>query len=143
MEVKIENMIIERIVEMFFEMKLKGKKSRHRTKFIQFLTDKVAEKEKNEKQLLEEYCEKDENGELKANEEGTHYDIKDMDEYVRELQELNMEKVVFGGSENEETIKVVRDILDECEEEYSGYDATIYNHLCELFKVDEQVEFDE
>lgn len=137
MNIKIENAIVGTTIEMLFEMPLKGKKSRHRTKFIQFLNEHSESLGESEKQLMEDYVKKDEDGNWIASEDGKSYYVDNKEEYAKEVNELLMEKAVFGGDENQETIKVVRQILHECDQDFSGYEATVYNHLCDLFEVDE------
>jgi len=143
MEVKIKNTLLDTAIEMFYTMELKGKKSRHRTKFVQMLGNHYDEVVEQEKELLKENCYLDEDGNPKMSEDGKSFEVKDMKNLQNEIQLLQSEELVIASPENRTLLLTIREILDECEEEYSNEKATVYAHLCDIFKVDEDLGIEE
>ena len=142
MEVRIKNMLLSEIIEFFYDLKLRGRQSRMRSRFIKQLSTRLEEFSENQRELLKEHCNLDKDGEpaVKKNEQGEEvYDIKDLEAYAKDRQELFEEEVVVEGADNELMLKTVRTILDECDIELSGRQAVLYEHLCEVFKVDEDI----
>ena len=142
MQVRIQNYLLNEAIEFFYNLKLKGRQSRMRSKLIRMLNTRAEEFVEQQKELLKEHCNL-ENGEPKIikNEQGVDvYDIKDLEAYGKDRQELFSEEYVIEGADNDLMIKTVRTVLDECDIELSGRKAVLYEQLCEIFKVDEQLE---
>lgn len=140
MQVKLQKHLLAQTIEFLYELTLKGRYSRHRTKIIQELSKHLEELSKDEESLLEEYCERDENGEFKTQENGKYYDIEDTQSYLQERDILHNEHIVLEGANLETSLKTVREALDIAEDEFSEEKATLYAHLCDVFKVDEEIE---
>lgn len=140
MEIRLANNILEDTIGLLYELSLKGKQSRHRTKFVQLLGEEHKHLLENEKQLLLENCYLDDEGQPKTKENGKYYDVKDVQNYTKERVELHKEEVVIGGANLQVTLKTVKEALRDCDEEFSKEKAVLYGHLCEVFKVDEEIE---
>lgn len=139
MEVHIQNDKISPIIKLLYDLELKGKQSRHRTKFIQQLDDHLKVVGKDEEELLKEHCYLDGEGEPKRKEENGRevWDVKDLDKFITDKRDLLSETYVFEGSNVQETLKTVKAALDECDVAFSGQDATLYDYLCDQFEKDE------
>lgn len=142
LKISIKNVILGKIVDFFYDISLKGKQSRHRTKFIKLLGEKSKEYDEGFMQILKEHDGLDADGEIKTKESGgtTVYDIDDIDGFVKERNVLNEEEAIIDGSDNQLMLKTVRTVLDEFDEEISGQEAVLYDFLCEQFRVDENLE---
>lgn len=145
MQVKFKNMIINEAIEFFYELKLKGRQSRMRSKLIKLLNERSQEFVEQQQELLKEHCNLDEQGNPKIiKKDGNEvYDIKDLEAYAKDRQELFEEEYIIEGADNQLMLRTVREILDECDVELSGRKAVLYDHLCEIFKVDEDINEDD
>lgn len=143
MEVKIENFILNEAIELFFEMTLKGRDSRHRTRFVRMLNERLESISEEQTELLKEHCHLDEDGEPKTKNDGKEYDIKDLEAFSKDRQDLLDESFVIDGGDNKAMLMTLRSILDNYQGELSGRKAVLYEHLCEIFKVDEELESEE
>lgn len=145
MQVKFKNMIINETIEFFYELKLKGRQSRMRSKLIKLLNERSQEFVEQQQELLKEHCNLDEQGNPKIiKKDGNEvYDIKDLEAYAKDRQELFEEEYIIEGADNQLMLRTVREILDECDVELSGRKAVLYDHLCEIFKVDEDINEDD
>lgn len=145
MQVKFKNMIINETIEFFYGLKLKGRQSRMRSKLIKLLNERSQEFVEQQQELLKEHCNLDEQGNPKIiKKDGNEvYDIKDLEAYAKDRQELFEEEYIIEGADNQLMLKTVREILDECDVELSGRKAVLYDHLCEIFKVDEDINEDD
>lgn len=133
MEVRISNININSTINFFYNMPLRGKQSRHRTKFIKLLTDRLKEVSEQEKQLLIEFAKKDEKGNpIKIGE--TRYEIEDIESLAKEKEILFNEEFVIDGGDNEDMLKTLKDVLENYNEELRGQEATLYDYLCEQFE---------
>nr|WP_245301422.1 hypothetical protein [Virgibacillus natechei] len=120
-------------------MSLKGKQSRHRTKFIKRLEERLQEVAEEDKQLLQQHCRLDEQGNPKII-NGERYDVKDIEAFSKDKQELYNEELVIDDGDSQAILNTVRTILDECNVEFKDQQATLYDYLCDQFKVDETIE---
>ncbi|GER73444.1 DUF1617 family protein [Weizmannia acidilactici] len=134
MQVKIENQKLAQSINLLYNLSLKGKQSRHRTKFINALREKYQEFAQDERELLKEHCNLDENGEPKTIENGTKWDVKDLDAFTTAKNELFEEERVFDGGDAQEMLKTVKEVLLNCDKEFAGAEAEIYDYLCDQFE---------
>ncbi|AST92998.1 hypothetical protein BC6307_17885 [Sutcliffiella cohnii] len=132
MQVKIENGKLLQAMSLLFNLPLKGKQSRHRTKLIKLLEARSKEVEEQRIELAKEHSNKDEDGNPKSSD--GKYDIKNMEAFKKDLQELYEEELVIEGGDNHGMLKTVKQILFNCEQEFKGIDATIYDYLCDQFE---------
>jgi hypothetical protein len=132
MKVEIENRYLGQAISLLFDLPLRGKQSRHRTKFVKLLNDRLKEVEEQRIQLAKEHAKKDENGEPIAND--GKFDIEDMDAFKKDLEELYDEKMVIEGGDAQGMLKTVKDVLFNCDKEFSGQEAMLYDYLCDIFE---------
>lgn len=139
MEVRIINDLLERSIRLLFNLSLKGKQSRHRSKLIKQMNERLQEVAEQEQELIKEHANLDKDGNPKTNKEGTHWDIKDISAFAQDKNELYSEEMVIDGGDNQAMLLTVREVLDNCDESFSGEQAVLYEYLCEQFKVDEEI----
>lgn len=132
MKIKIQNRYLLPSINLLYDLSLKGKESRHRTRFIKLLQEQLKEVEEERKQLAEEFSRKDKNG--KPIIEDNKYVLENEKEFYKEFNELMDEEFIIEGANHEETLKTVKKILLECEVAFSGQDAMVYDYLCEQFE---------
>lgn len=145
MQIKILNNEIQLVTNFLMELELKGKESRMRTRFVRMMQehyDNVVSAESQ--QLIEEYAEKDENGEFIMEEielpdgsKGTKYQLREdsQQEYREELEKLMTEVFVIEKTGQYE------DMLNSLEESVLNYDGLLsglkaiqYDRICDIFE---------
>ena len=138
MKIAIENGKLGQAISLLFDLPLKGKQSRHRTKFIERLNARLEEVENDRIALAKEHAKKDEDG--KAIKSDGHFDIADRDAFAKDLQELYEEELIIEGGDVSGMLKTVKEVLENCDKELSGQEAVIYDYLCDQFEkgVDEE-----
>jgi len=132
MILKIENRRLGQAIDLLFNLSLKGKQSRHRTKLIKLLSERLKEVEDQRIELAKEHSNKDEKGEPKVIDD--KFDIKDLEAFKKDLEELYDEEIVIEGGDYHGMLKTVKEILLNCDVELSGPQADIYDYLCEQFE---------
>lgn len=138
MKVKIQNQKISETINFLFDIPLKGKQSRHRTKFINELSDTLKEVAKEEYEIRREHCNLDEEGNPKKIENDTKWDIKDLDAYSKDIKEFLEEERTFTGGNVTGVLKTVKDILLNYDGELSNQRAVLYDYLCDQFEQQEE-----
>lgn len=136
MEIRIENQKLAPAINLLYGLSLKGKQSRHRSKFVKLLQEKLKEFAEDEKQLRIEECNLDDKGEPKTYmKNGTEMlDVKDLDHFKKVKDVLYKEEVVIAGAEKETTLQTVHKVLDSLDKELSGRDAESYDYLLDQFE---------
>lgn len=134
MIVKIENNKLGQVIDLLFDLSLKGKQSRHRTKFIKLLSERFQEYQNDFKLLLKEHCHLDDNGNPKTTTDGQHWDVKDVDAFIKDKKELDEEEIVIEGGNYHGMLKTVKEVLFNCDKEFRGQEAMIYDYICEKFE---------
>lgn len=134
MKVEIKNRSLEQVIDLLFNLSLKGKQSRQRTKFLKVLNKQIKEVDEGRVELAKEHAKKDENGEPIVK-DGS-YDLNDegMKAFRKDLNELYNESIIFEGANNEDMLKTVRTVIEECDKSFSGQEATVYNYLYDQFE---------
>lgn len=135
MQVKLKNATLGQVIDLLFNMSLKGKESRHRSQFIRVLDEQLKEVEKQEKELLKEHCHLDEEGNPKIidTESGRFWDVKDTKAFSADKTELYDEKFILEGANAQGMLKTIKKVLVETDMEFSGEKAVLYDYLCEQF----------
>ncbi|WNF31631.1 DUF1617 family protein [Aeribacillus composti] len=133
MILKIEKAKLAPIINLFYDLSLRGKQSRHRSKFIKLLSERLEEYQEDLKELLKEHCNLDEKGEPIVKEDNT-FDVKDIDAFIKDRKELDEEEIVIEGGDYQDMLKTVKEILMNCDREFSGQEAMIYDYICERFE---------
>lgn len=136
MKFEIENIKISDAINILNKLKLKGLKSIHRTRLANKLIEKLQRVVDEEKKLKEEYSNKDKDG--KPIVKDGKYDIENMDEFQKVIEEFYKEKVVIDDGESQVTLRSVKQSLEECEIEWEGKEAYAYAALYEGFKGGEE-----
>ncbi|MEW9503424.1 hypothetical protein AB1471_16800, partial [Jeotgalibacillus marinus] len=75
MQVKIINEKLGQVINLLFDLPLKGKQSRHRSKCIKALDERLKEVAEQEQELLKEHCHLDEEGNPKIKNNGQEWDV--------------------------------------------------------------------
>lgn len=137
MQISIQNEKLVLVINLLFQLPLKGKQSRQRSKLIKLLDERLEEVAEQEKELLKEHCHLDENGEPKKKNDDKEWDVINLEAYRKDRKELYEEELVIEGNNNTGMLSAVKKVLDECEMELSGADAAAYDYLCDQFGADE------
>jgi hypothetical protein len=136
MQVKIENEKLGQAISLLFNMPLKGKQSRHRSKLIKLLDARLKEVGEQELDLIKEYTGVDEEGNPKRNSDG-NFAIDNPKEFKDQQDELFKEAYVIDGGDAHGMLKTVKDVLLNYDGELSGQEAEVYDYLCDAFEQDE------
>jgi hypothetical protein len=136
MEIKIENQKLAPAINLLYSLSLKGQQSRHRTKFIKLLQEKLTDFLVGEKEMRKEECNLDEKGEPKTYLKNGQelLDVKDLDHFTTAKKELYEESRVIDGGDNQVMLQTVKKVLFDCEREFSGQEADVYDYLCDAFE---------
>lgn len=136
MEIKIENQKLAPAINLLYSLSLKGQQSRHRTKFIRLLQDKLKEFSEEEQEIIKEHCNLDEKDNPKTIDDGTKWDIKngELNAFVKDKNELYKENRVIDGGDNQVMLQTVKEVLEDCDKEFSMQEADTYDYLCEAFE---------
>lgn len=130
--------------EFLYELSLKGKESRMRSRFIKVLEDQLQLINNEREILLKDYAKKDENGELvfDKDKDGREFVILDDSySYNLELSKLMQEDFIIEiKNDNTEMIKTIQDIVLNVDKEFSGIEAERYNRFCDIL---ESITFEE
>lgn len=135
MQLKLKNIDIPHVISLFYDLKLKAKQSRHRTKFIKSLSEQWQEVSTDEEEIAKQYCHLDDEGTPKKIEENGRqmWDMKDGESlnFAKDRNDLYRETYIIDGANNQETLKIIAKILVNLDAELSGQQADIYDDLCE------------
>lgn len=130
-----KNKEIEPLMEFLYEMSLKSKASRMRTRFISKLNHHVSEYITPEKEnLIDQYSQKDENGEavLADDKKGIKLIEEKIPEFYKEFQILMNEDFVLDEIDsNKDMILSVANSLLNCDIDINGQTALLYDQWCE------------
>ncbi|OXS74283.1 hypothetical protein B1B04_09150 [Lysinibacillus sp. KCTC 33748] len=130
--------------DFLYELALKGKDSRMRSRFIGILEAQLQLIATERDILLQDYAKKDENDEpiRDKDEKGQEFVIlEDSLSFNMEVSKLmNEEFIIEVKNEKVEMIKTIQRIVLEVDEEFSGIEAERYNRFCDIL---ETVSFEE
>jgi hypothetical protein len=134
---KIQNSEIEEFATFILSLKLKGTQNRMRNRLVKKLQDQLKLVQREHKELLDEYCKKDEKGNLNTiiKDGKSFYDIDDVKGFQIEFELLMKEDLVIPNDQtNLQMLTVVKDIILNCDKEFSGHEALKYENYCEMFE---------
>lgn len=136
MEIRIENQKLAPAINLLYSLSLKGQQSRHRTKFIKLLQEKLTDFLSDEQDMRKEECELDGKGNPKTHIENGQelLNVKDLEHFKKVKDELYQEVRVIDGGDNQVTLQTVKKVLEDCEKEFSGQEADTYDYLCDQFE---------
>ena len=134
MKIAIENAKLGQVHDLLFNLPLMGKRSRHRTRLMKIVENRIKEVADQERQLLKEHCNLGKDGEPKTIDNGKRWDVKDLEAFATDKRELYEEELIVEGGNYHEMLKTLKPTLLECEVEWQGQQAFIYDYLCEQFE---------
>ena len=139
----LKNYELKAFGEFLYELSLKGKDSRMRSRFISLLEEQLHLINNERELLLKDYAKKDENGEVvfDKDDEGREFVVlEDAFSYNLELSKLMQEDFIIEvKNERIDMIKAIQRIVLEVDKEFSGVEAERYNRFCDIL---ESVSFD-
>lgn len=135
---KLKNYEIEPFLQFLFDLKLKGKESRMRTRLHKMVSgyyENVFLPERDE--IVHQYGMKDDTGNLVVDEEKKG--IKIIPEFITEFNKeynelLNEEYIIEENEINQSVLTSVGDSLLSCDIELSGELALLFDGWCEKFE---------
>lgn len=135
---KFENIEIESLAEFLFSLKLRGKHSRMRTRFLKALNTHLESFYEERTNLIKEYAQINEDGTPKLV-EGSEKDVlikqDKLEEFSDELSMLYQEEIIIEESEtNEVMILSVADSVLNSDIEVSELESIMYDNWCEKFE---------
>ena len=119
-------------------MKLKGERSRARSKFLTLAMIAYNDLHESELELLKEYAVLDDDGNPKAAENGT-FTLKEetVKEYIVERDKLFSEIAEIEGGTYTAHLTVMKQILADYDDELDGDTAALYDALWDAFVFEE------
>ena len=134
MKIKLKNQHIITLIPFLQNMKLRGERSRARSKFLALAMDYYYSLHESEVELLKEYAVLDENGEPKQGENGFTLKSETALEYLTERDKLFSEVAEIEGGTYTSHLELMRQILADYDEELDGDNAALYDALCDAFE---------
>ena len=134
MKLKIKNMYLVPTHNLMSEMKLKGADSRARSKLLKLIKTAVESLGESERELIEEYGEKEADGKLI--EAGGSYRIpaESRTAYAKEYKKLMEEVAEIAGGTYVDHIAKLERILSDCDMELEGVNAEVYDILLDALE---------
>jgi hypothetical protein len=133
---KIKNQDIERFVEFVMSEELPNKLSRMRSRFVVgYAKERLNLVYQERMEIINQYCKKDEDGELKiiTDATGQHYEIEDLDSFNKDLSELMNEYFVLeANEEKKEMLKCIKEIVLNTPKFFKGNEALEYDKWCDI-----------
>lgn len=139
----IKNYEIGELQSFLFNLILKGKESRMRTRFLKLLEEQLNLINLERQQLVTEYAQKDEHGEVLYNLEtvdGKEIEIPIFNEDAeKEVQKqiltlLNEDFIIEETTDKIDMLNTLQEIILNCDLEFTGKMATMYDRFCEIFE---------
>ncbi|EON72823.1 hypothetical protein [Lysinibacillus sphaericus] len=139
----IKNYEIGELQAFLFNLILKGKESRMRTRFIKLLEQQLNQVNQERQQLVDEYAEKDKNGEILYTTEIVDGKEIEMplfsEEAEKEVQQqiltlLHEDFIIEETAEKIDMLRILQEIVLNCDLEFTGKKATLYDRFCEIFE---------
>ncbi|MDD1502598.1 hypothetical protein PVA17_07430 [Lysinibacillus sp. CNPSo 3705] len=139
----IKNYEIGELQSFLFNLLLKGKESRMRTRFLKLLEKQLNQINLERQQLVAEYAEKDEHGEVlykletvDGNEIEFPIFSEDAEKEVQKqiLTLLNEDFIIEETADKIDMLNTLQEIILNCDLEFTGKKATMYDRFCEIFE---------
>lgn len=134
---KIKNHEIESFGKFLYNLKLRGKASRMRTRMINLLDSHLIKFNEERLQIIHESAQKNEDGTIKYEENTNNILLKPekLEEINNELSLLLNEELIIEENEtHKDMILCVADIILNCDEEMSDQQAFQYDKWCCMFE---------
>lgn len=124
--------------DFLYELSLKGRDSRMRSRFISLLEEQLALISKERDMLLQDYAQKDEDGNpvRDTDDKGREFIvIEDTLSFNLEVSKLMQEDFIIEvKNETVEVIKTIQRIVLNVDKEFSGAEAEHYNRFCDILE---------
>ena len=135
MRITLKNQYLIPLIPFLRGMKLKGERSRARSKFLSLALEAYASLHESELELLKEYAVLDSEGNPKTAGDGS-FSLRDefVKEYFVEHDKLFNEVAEIEGGTYAEHLALMRQILLNYDEELDGENAALYDALCDAFE---------
>lgn len=140
----MKNYEIGELQSFLFNLILKGKESRMRTRFISLLDNQVELIEKERQLLINDYASKDDEGDIKTetkviNDKEQHIVVFPSIEAEKEAQiqimlMMNEDFIIEETVDKIEMLKTLQNIILNCNLEFTGQKAVLYDRFCEIFE---------
>ena len=134
MQIKLQNRHIITLIPFLQGMKLKGERSRARSKFLEIALKSYYALHDSEVELLKEYAVLGEDGEPKQDSGGFTLKSETALEYHIEREKLFTEVAEIEGGTYTSHFELMRQILADYDEELDGENAALYDSLCDAFE---------
>jgi|SRR5699024_508270 len=129
-QVTIKNEDLQTVYDVLLNIPLNGNKSRHRTKFVNNITEAYEEYAKDRQDMINEFSKKDENGNSikdPKNPESIVLNINEFPNAKEDILAIDEEKAVITVRDK----SILLDIIDNMETQLSGKKAIIIDTLAE------------
>jgi len=135
MQIKLQNKHLVTLVPFLQGIKLKGERSRARSKFLMLAMEAYTALHESEVELLKEYAVPDEDGNPKVTADG-RFSLKNgmSQEYLTEREKLFSEVAEIEGGTYTSHLTLMRQILAEYDEDLDGENAALYDALYDSFE---------
>lgn len=134
-EIKLYNHELESFIEFLYGLKLSGRESRMRVRFMNLLGEKYRLFKDEHEQLLFEHSRKNDDGSIKVKKlKGEEVaDVLDEQAFNKDWMELLNEEVVIEQNEtNKQMLLSIKDSVLNCEQEFEGDSAILHDRFCEI-----------
>ena len=136
MKFELQNQFVAPSIEFLKRLPLAGYQSIARTRLIKMLADKNEEIVGLQADLINEYAEKDDNGELIVNDGQYSFSPEDGEAFKKAYYELMMENGEIEKATYSHHKEDCQDFLLHADISVSGDEATCYDALCVALDVD-------
>lgn len=133
MKINLENSYLVPSINFLQGIKLKGKQSRSRSKLVKLLTKSLKTLQEDENALLDQYGERDDDGEF-VKEENGNIKVTKKAEWQKEHRELLETIAEIEGGTYVNHIDDCKKILDDYDGELDGANAEAYDALLDAFE---------
>ncbi|KOS61403.1 hypothetical protein FJQ98_16880 [Lysinibacillus agricola] len=140
----MKNYEIGELQSFLFNLILKGKESRMRTRFISLLDNQIELIKKERQLLINDYASKDDKGDIVTETKV----INDREEMIVIFPSIDAEKeaqmqimlmmdedfIIEETVDKIEMLKTLQNIILNCDLEFTGQKAVLYDRFCEIFE---------
>ncbi|WP_141904016.1 hypothetical protein [Lysinibacillus sp. Y5S-8] len=140
----MKNYEIGELQSFLFNLILKGKESRMRTRFIKLLEDQIDLIKMERQQLINDYALKDESGKIVTDTKEIHNKEEEVvvfpsEEAEKEAQMqimlmMDEDFIMEETADKIEMLTTLQNIILNCELEFTGQKAVLYDRFCEIFE---------
>lgn len=138
MDLVLKNYEIKALGDFLYELSLKGKDSRMRSRFIALLEEQLTLIQREREILVGDFSKKDEEGNpaVEKDEEGREYTLlEDKYTFNLEISKLMSEDFTIEVKNDRlDMIKTIQDIVLNVDKEFSGVEAERYNRFCDIME---------